>query len=356
MLGTGNFKDNRVVGTAGQNISYLSHIKDPDPRSIDPPQYVKDHLGDSIGGRRDADWLGEFDYTTGSGWTYTRNNWFANYGLSACKLEEGMVIRVQYTVYMGDINGPGSSDVDNTTAVDRGPLMTKVAVVNSAENKEELLADAAIKAAYAHAYEVLTDLTRSESEINQACEVLTAALPQSEEHTLTYDSNGAQGKITDDTLYRSGDVAVLQSSRPLNCPEDKFFSNWNTKADGTGRAYLEGASLRFQDEDVTLYAIWDNQYAVTTAVNAENGGGASTPPVDKNRYFPGRKVTLSRISSSKPDTGKVFLEWNTKADGTGESYAVGDKMNRAERRLLLSSLRVGFRKIRVRPVQGYPEI
>lgn len=326
VLGTGNFKDNRVVGTAGQNISYLSHIKDPDPRSIDPPQYVKDHLGDSIGGRRDADWLGEFDYTTGSGWTYTRNNWFANYGLSACKLEEGMVIRVQYTVYMGDINGPGSSDVDNTTAVDRGPLMTKVAVVNSAENKEELLADAAIKAAYDHAYEVLTDLTRSESEINQACEVLTAALPQSEEHTLTYDSNGAQGKITDDTLYRSGDVAVLQSSRPLNCPEDKFFSNWNTKADGTGRAYLEGASLRFQDEDVTLYAIWDNQYAVTYDVNAENGGGASTPPVDKNRYFPGRKVTLSRISSSKPDTGKVFLEWNTKADGTGESYAVGDKM------------------------------
>ncbi len=37
-------------------------------------------------------------------------------------------------------------------------------------------------------------------------------------------------------------------------------------------------------------------------------------------------MTLSRISSSKPDTGKVFLEWNTKADGTGESYAVGDKM------------------------------
>ena len=99
--------------------------------------------------------------------------------------------------------------------------MTKVAVVNSAENKEELLADAAIKAAYDHAYEVLTDLTRSESEINQACEVLTAALPQSEEHTLTYDSNGAQGKYGR-YLYRSGDVAVLQSSRPSTARRTNF--------------------------------------------------------------------------------------------------------------------------------------
>ena len=53
---------------------------------------------------------------------------------------------------------------------------------------------------------------------------------------------------------------------------------------------------------------------------------ASTLPVDKNRYFPDEGDAEPDFLPSKPDTGKVFLEWNTKADGTGESYAVGDKM------------------------------
>ncbi len=116
--------------------------------------------------------------------------------------------------------------------------MTKVAVVNSAENKEELLADAAIKAAYDHAYEVLTDLTRSESEINQACEVLTAALPQSEEHTLTYDSNGAQGKITDDTCTAAATWRCSSPAAP-QLPGGQIFLQLEHKG-GRHRQSLSG--------------------------------------------------------------------------------------------------------------------
>lgn len=53
--------------------------------------------------------LGEFDFSNGSGWMYCVNNVFPNYGFDACYLNDGDVMRVQFTVaYGADIGGSDS--------------------------------------------------------------------------------------------------------------------------------------------------------------------------------------------------------------------------------------------------------
>lgn len=56
--------------------------------------------------RYDDDSLGEFDFTQGSGWMYSVNNEFPWYGFGSYMLQDGDVMRVQYTLSFGsDIGG-----------------------------------------------------------------------------------------------------------------------------------------------------------------------------------------------------------------------------------------------------------
>ena len=65
----------------------------------DPPMYNSAYI-EGIGN------LYEFDYGSGSGWQYSVNDWFPNYGCSGYVLEDGDVIRWVYTCDLGkDVGG-----------------------------------------------------------------------------------------------------------------------------------------------------------------------------------------------------------------------------------------------------------
>lgn len=52
--------------------------------------------------------LGEFDFSNGSGWMYSVNGHYPNYGFSDCYLLDGDVMRIRFTLYYGrDIGGAG---------------------------------------------------------------------------------------------------------------------------------------------------------------------------------------------------------------------------------------------------------
>lgn len=52
--------------------------------------------------------LGEFDFSQGSGWMYSVNGHYPNYGFADCYLLDGDVIRIRYTLFYGrDIGGSG---------------------------------------------------------------------------------------------------------------------------------------------------------------------------------------------------------------------------------------------------------
>ena len=53
---------------------------------------------------------GEFDFATGSGWMYSVNGIYPNYGFSDCYLQDGDVLRVRFTLrYGADIGGAMAS-------------------------------------------------------------------------------------------------------------------------------------------------------------------------------------------------------------------------------------------------------
>ncbi|MGN0711793.1 MAG: DUF4430 domain-containing protein, partial [Anaerovoracaceae bacterium] len=115
---------------------YLAHICGSSlnelPMNMDSiPEYMKTALkksGYAFDTRSSKDSLGEFDYTNGSGWMYSVRNSFPNVGFSEYYLQDGDVMRVQFTLALGadlgeDYGGSGCF----WTVVDRDAVTKKYA-------------------------------------------------------------------------------------------------------------------------------------------------------------------------------------------------------------------------------------
>ncbi len=75
----------------------------------------------SISPREDGKYnLGEFDYTSGSGWMYSVNGVFPNYGFSNYYPQDGDVVRVQFTLCLGkDLGGSDAVGFGSSSYVDK---------------------------------------------------------------------------------------------------------------------------------------------------------------------------------------------------------------------------------------------
>ena len=128
-------------------------------------------------------------------------------------------------------------------------------------------------------------------------------------YKVRYNGNGA----TSGTMTDSSHVYDTVNSLTKNAyaRTGYTFTGWNTKADGKGTAYANGASVKnltaSKDEVVTLYAQWKaNRYTLT--YNA-NGGTVSTS--SKTLQYGDAFGTLP---TPKRD-GHRFLGWYTSATG-----------------------------------------
>ena len=99
------------------------------------------------------------------------------------------------------------------------------------------------------------------------------------------------------------------------------FKAWNTKSNGSGTSYSDGASVKNltskKDATATLYAQWKaNTYTV-----AFNGNGATSGSIESKSVAYGSSVNLPKNTFKK--TNYVFNGWNTASDGSGMAYADG---------------------------------
>ncbi|MBD2846834.1 DUF4430 domain-containing protein [Paenibacillus sp. IB182496] len=174
-------EDARHTGSI-DSAFYLSKVHNPSDAAVDIPTHIVDAAGGAgaIGDRAEADWLGEFDYTSMSGWMYAVNDQFPNVGASDRTVAQGDVIRWQFTVYGfgADLRGElaGSPEL-----ADKDALTAEVAALNSSPEQAELLADPAVQAAYDDAYAALTDMASSQSDVDAARSALEEALAASED-------------------------------------------------------------------------------------------------------------------------------------------------------------------------------
>lgn len=78
--------------------------------------------------------------------------------------------------------------------------------------------------------------------------------PQKKNFTVTYDANGGEGSVVDDTKYNENATVIIKTADGIS-KTDNIFKQWNTKADGTGTAYNANDTFVITS-NVTLYAIW----------------------------------------------------------------------------------------------------
>lgn len=131
------------MGEVDDNIYVQSFADKESEPNI--PQYIEELIGE-ISGREDSEWLSEFDYYDMSGWKYSVNNEFPSVSASDAVVNDGDVIRWQFTLY-----GYGT-DLEMGENADKSELIRSVANGNYSD----------------YAMEVLTNLEVSADEVNDA--------------------------------------------------------------------------------------------------------------------------------------------------------------------------------------------
>ena len=161
---------------------YLSHIQGDALAGIDPtgdsiPQALREKLEEKsfdIQTRTDETSLGEFDYTSGSGWMYCLKNVFPNVGFADSYLSEGDVVRVQFTLaYGSDIGGGHAMGTGGSAGyyevANKDALTRRVAAINAEIEKDAYyLEKNCLTKAYDAAMDVLTTLYVSQADVDAA--------------------------------------------------------------------------------------------------------------------------------------------------------------------------------------------
>ena len=106
----------------------------------------------------------------------------------------------------------------------------------------------------------------------------------------------------------------------ITVPEGHSWVGWSTLVDGSHIAFNLNTALTDPNGYALYpYAIDGSAYTVSYDVNGGRGSVADT-----GRYAKGSKATVASAVGVTAPEGKVFQSWNTKADGTGDSYYPGD--------------------------------
>ena len=151
----------------------------------------------------------------------------------------------------------------------------------------------------------------------------------SHKYYITYDRNGGSGTMTDSSNpYYYGETFTAKTNT-FSPPSGKYFTGWNTAANGSGTSYSAGATGTITG-DVKLYAQWAFvTYSVT--YNANGGSGTMTDP--NSPYNSGSSFTVLANAFTAP-ANKHFTGWNSKSDGTGTNYNVGSSYTISSKRTL----------------------
>ena len=132
--------------------------------------------------------------------------------------------------------------------------------------------------------------------------------------TLTFNANGGSGTMAGETeLYDTTATLTPNTFTYVGYT----FTGWNTKANGSGTGFTNGALAKFTGSD-TFYAQWTVATAPSTTAtitfNANGGIGTMAPETET------LNASAVLTTNTFTRTGYTFTGWNTTASDTGTSF------------------------------------
>jgi uncharacterized repeat protein (TIGR02543 family) len=141
-------------------------------------------------------------------------------------------------------------------------------------------------------------------------------------YTVTYNGNTNTGgsELTDGSSpYTIGSTVTVLGQGTL-VKTNNNFTGWNTSANGSGASYAIGGTFTIST-NTTLYAQW-SPIIYTVAYNGNTNTGGSPLTDGSSPYLTGSTVTVLG-QGTLVKTNNNFTGWNTLANGSGTSYAIG---------------------------------
>lgn len=146
-------------------------------------------------------------------------------------------------------------------------------------------------------------------QMNSWSEVKTATAYQPSTYTISYSSGGGSGSMASTTVECDGSITLPANSFTRT---GYTFNGWK---DAGGKTYADKATISNVKSNITLTAQWKaNTYYVKF-----NGNGSTSGSMSNQTFTYGIEQNLTANAFTR--TGYTFAGWNTKADGSGTSYA-----------------------------------
>lgn len=160
-------------------------------------------------------------------------------------------------------------------------------------------------------YDADNSLNIDSSTINADGSTVLKLYYREKKFNLTFKDGSSVQIISD-----YGDSSVNIIDNPIK--DGYLFKGWNTSLDGSGDWYYESDLYRLNYSDAILYAQWAPLYTLTYKSNGGEG---------EDVLITSTEGTITLNNNSFIRSGYKFINWNTKADGTGTSYNEGDTIS-----------------------------
>ena len=131
------------------------------------------------------------------------------------------------------------------------------------------------------------------------------------EYKISFNANGGKGKMSDINIIAETSIILPENTFTR---DNYTFMGWATTADGKVM-FENGAIFEGLYSNVTLYAKWEKEVVPVVKITITfdvNGAGGTVPTAIETT--PDENVELPALTNAK------FSHWNTKADGSGQSY------------------------------------
>ena len=142
---------------------------------------------------------------------------------------------------------------------------------------------------------------------------------------LIYDSNN----IRDQKEYDEENPGIPGQIMTVNDNSFLFpgrsFVGWNTRRDGSGKNFSPSDQIKLENHDLYLYAQWIKNSSCSLTYDSNNGSGV-TRRDSETPCARGTEVIIdgNDFSCRKEGIACEFAGWNSRQDGSGDTYMPGE--------------------------------